>query len=492
MGVDLGTSSVKTVIIDREGRLLSVAAQEYDIETPTPGWAEQDPETWVRAALETMRRALQESGVDSAEIQAIGLSGQMHGLVCAGEHGRHLRPAIIWADQRSKRQVEQVVHRVGRQRLGEWTANPIAAGFMLASWLWILENEPDTARATAFLFLPKDYVRFRLTGETGAEPSDASSTLMFDVAGRTWSRPLLEQFNISPDLLPSLRASTDVAGGLSEEAAGLSGLRSGTPVVYGGADQPVQALGHGLIDPGWLSCTIGTGGQLFAPTQSPTYDQGLRLHSFCHILPDRWYLMAATLSAGLSFKWLRDNIFKRTSYQELADLAAQTQDSEGLFFLPHLAGERTPYMDPDSKACFWGLTLRHHSGHIVRAVMEGVVFSLREGFDLILGLGVPVERVIASGGGTNHLLWLQLMADVFDRPIYQTGSIEAAGRGAAMLAGIGTGVYADANAACQSTVRWSEEIMLPDPARRDTFKERYNLFRQLYPALQGISSFQKK
>jgi xylulokinase len=472
--------------MDREGRLLAIAAQEYDIATPYPGWAEQDPDTWVRATYGTIQRALRESDLAAADIQAIGLSGQMHGLVCAGVRERHLRAAIIWADQRSKRQVEQVIQQVGRERLGEWTSNPIAAGFMLASWLWILENEPETAQQTAYLLLPKDYLRFRLTGGIGSEPSDASSTLLFDAANRGWSRPLLEQFNIPSDILPPVHASSEVAGGLGEGAARMTGLFPGTPVVYGGADQAVQALGHGIIDPGWLSCTIGTGGQLFAPTRSPTYDPGLRLHSFCHILPDRWYLMAATLSAGLSLKWLRNNIFKGASYQELADLAAQTPDSEGLFFLPHLAGERTPYMDPNSTACFWGLTLRHHSGHMVRAVMEGVIFSLQEGLDLILGLGVPVERIIASGGGTNHPLWLQLMADVFDRPIYQTGSAEAAARGAAMLAGIGTGVFSDALAACQSTVRWSEGILFPNPARRDSLSEKYSLFRQLYPALQGI------
>ncbi len=485
LGIDLGTSSLKAVLVDAAGNTLARAAAEYGIDTPRPGWAEQDSQTWVRAAIQTIQRVLHEAQLAPREVEAIGFSGQMHGLVCVDAHGEPLRPAVIWADQRSQAQVEQINLRLGKPRLGEWTGNPAAAGFMLPSWLWLVEHEPETARKTARLLLPKDALRLRLTGAAGSEPSDASSTLLFDTAHARWSQPVLDEFGIDPALLPPLFPSAAIAGGLTDEMARLTGLRPGTPAVYGGADQAVQALGNGLIVPGWLSCTIGTGGQLLTPTQAPVYDPGLRLHVFCHVVPQRWYLMAATLSAGLALKWLRDNLFPGRSYQELADEASQVEDADGLLFLPHLIGERTPYMDPGSTACFVGLTLRHRAGHLIRAVMEGVVFSLRQGLDLILSLGLPVERVLASGGGKNHPLWLSLMADTFNRPIHQTGSGEAAPLGAALLAGIGAGVYPDAQSACQAAVRWQAAVIEPDPERRACLEEHYARFRLLYPALRG-------
>ena len=259
------------------------------------------------------------------------------------------------------------------------------------------------------------------------------------------------------------------------------------PGALGGADQPVQALSHGIINPGWLSSTIGTGGQLLAPLQAPVHDPELRVHSFCHVLPERWYLEAATLAAGLSLRWLRDNLFMGTSYQELADSAYEVKDTEGLFFLPHLVGERTPYMDPESRGCFWGMTLRHHRGHFIRAVMEGVVFSLREGLDIIQETGIPIERVVASGGSTNHRLWLELTANVFNRTIYQTMNLESAAHGAAMLAGIGTGIYPDARTACEKAVHWSDQIVVPQEQEHERLEKLYTQFRKLYPALKSLS-----
>jgi xylulokinase len=484
MGVDLGTSSTKTVVIDPSGNILSLAAQEYSFDTPRPGWAEQDPEVWLQAALGTMRRALIQADVPPERIAAVGLSGQMHGTVCVDARGRVVRPAIIWADQRSREQVARVYRQLGRERLGEWTANPLATGFMLATWLWLREHEPQTEHATAQLLLPKDYVRYRLTGELGSEPSDASSTLLFDTARRRWSTALLEALEIDPGLLPPVHESAEVAGGLQAEVAGASGLRPGTPVVYGGADQSLQALGHGIVEPGVVSCTIGTGGQIFAPAAEPVYDRSLRLHLLCHALPDTWHLMAAILSAGLSLKWLRDRVFEQRSYQALAEMATEVAPgAEGLFFLPHLAGERTPHMDPQAQGAWVGLTLRHHRGHMVRAVMEGVVLALRQGFELMLELGVPAERVVASGGGTQHPLWLQLQADILKRPIYQTQTKEAAAVGAALLAGVGVGIYADSRAACRQTARWAEEVIHPIPENAALYDDVYAVFCQLYPAL---------
>ena len=487
MGVDLGTSSTKTVIIDQEGHLLSIAAREYGVDMPHPGWAEQEPQVWLQAALETMGQSLAAAGVAAEAVRAIGLSGQMHGTVCLDDRGRVLRPAIIWADQRSKPQVDRVYRELGRERLAAWTANPLATGFMLATWLWLRENEPGISEAARHLLLPKDYLRYRLTGELGSEPSDASSTLMFDTARRCWNDDLLDALGIDPIVLPPIGESAALAGGLTAEMAAATGLREGTPVVYGGGDQAMQAMGNGIVEPGVVSCTIGTGGQLFAPAHEPSYDPLLRLHLFCHALPRRWHLMAAILSAGLSLKWLRDSVFEGQSYQALADAAAKvTPGSEGLFFLPYLAGERTPHMDPEARGGFYGLTLRHERGHLVRAVMEGVVFALRQGLELMLDLGVPAERIVASGGGTQHPLWLQLQADIFNRPIHRTETSEAAAVGAALLAGVGAGIYADGETACRRAVRWSEEVINPIPQHVAGYGEAYESFRQIYPALRVL------
>jgi xylulokinase len=488
MGVDLGTSSTKTALMDASGRILALAAREYPVDTPRPGWAEQDPEAWLAAALETMAEALFRAQVAAEEVAGIGLSGQMHGTVCLDRHGRALRPAIIWADQRSGEQVSRVYRELGAKHLGAWTGNPLATGFMLASWLWLRDEMPEVARATAHLLLPKDYLRYRLTGELGGEPSDGSSTLLFDPVGRRWSTPLLEALGIDPALLPPIRESAEVAGGLRAELAVRTGLRAGTPVVFGGSDQALQALGHGVVVPGIVSCTIGTGGQLFAPAASPVYDPELRLHLFCHALPDCWHLEAAILAAGLSFRWLRDNVLQGWSYADLADAAAEVPPgSEGLFFLPYLAGERTPHMDPQATGALVGLTLRHGREHMARAVMEGVVFALRQGLDLMLGqVGVPADRIVASGGATSHPLWLQLQADIFDRPIHRTATVEAAAVGAALLAGVGAGVYPDALEACQRTVIWRDEVIEPKPGNVDRYRQAYDTFCRLYPALASV------
>jgi len=487
VGIDLGTSSAKAVAIEADGRIRGLATREYSVATPQPGWAEQDPAVWVAAVLETVRRAVAEAGCVPGQVAAIGLSGQMHGTVCLDRAGRPLRPAIIWADQRSAAQVARVYREIGVERLGRWTGNPLATGFMLASWLWVVENEPEIAGKTASLLLPKDFLRYRLTGALGTDASDASSTLLFDTAQRRWSHDLLDALRIPPDLLPPLGESAQVAGALTSAAADAMGLREGTPVVYGGSDQAMQALGHGVVEPGMMSCTIGTGGQLFAPLREPAYDPELRLHLFCHAMPDRWHLEAAILAAGLSLRWLRDSVLIGMSYQQIADAAGElAAGAEGLIFLPHLAGERTPYMDPNATGAFIGLTLRHGRAHMARAVMEGVVFALRQGLELMEGLGPPVERIVASGGATAHPLWLQLQADIFRRPIFRTRTVEAAAVGAALLAGVGAGVYADVVAACTQAVMWDNVVVVPDAGRAAFYDERYRAYRRLYPALAQV------
>ncbi len=487
LGLDLGTSSLKTVVIDGAGQVLALAAEDYGIDTPRPGWAEQDPEEWVRAAFTCTRHALGQAGVAPDHVAAIGLSGQMHGTVCLGRDGLPLRPAILWADQRSSAQVAQVYETVGREQYAAWIRNPLAAGFQLATWLWLRQHEPAIAHAATHLLLPKDYLRYRLTGAIGTEPSDACATGQFDPARGQWSEPLLAALGLDPRLLPPLAVSQDIAGGLAPAAAAEMGLRPGIPVVYGGGDQPCQAVGNGVIEPGQVSCTIGTGGQLLAPLLAPTFDPDLRLHLYCHATPDLWYSMGAILAAGLALRWLRDSIFPGESYQTLADRGAVVPaGAEGLLFLPYLAGERTPHMDPRGTGVFCGLTLRHTRDHLTRAVMEGVVFALRQALELMVACGAQADRILASGGGTRHALWLQLQADIFGRPIYRSRMVEAAATGAALLAGVGAGHWPDVHSACSQVVAWAGEVIEPnvDAARR--YDEAFARYCQLYPALRPV------
>ncbi len=486
MGIDLGTSGTKTVIVDVNGNLLANAIYDYPINSPQPGWAEQNPETWYRAALTTMSQALRQSGLPAESIVAISLAGQMHTTVCLDKKGRPLRPAILWADQRSRQQVDQVYRQLGAEKLYAWTGNPLATGFMLASWLWLKENEPEIYQTTSTLLLPKDYLRYRLTGVIGSEPSDAASTLLFDPVHWSWSEPLLDALQIDPGLLPAIHSSWEVAGELLPEVAEATGLRSGTAVIYGGSDQALQALAQGVIEPGLISCTIGTGGQLFSSTLNPQPDPDLRIHFFCHVLPKVWHLEAATLAAGLSLKWLRDNVVTGQDYQSLANLASQVPvGAEGLLFLPYLAGERTPLMDPNARAAFVGLTLRHDRRHMARAVMEGVVFGLRQGLDLMIEMGTPLERILASGGATRHPLWLQLQADIFQRPVYASSTEEATARGAALLAGVGAKVYQDSWDAVKQTVQTIGNPVLPQPENISRYEDIYQTYCQIYPALKN-------
>ena len=486
IGIDLGTSSLKTLVIVTNGKVRGEAAREYPIRIPSPGTAEQDPQDWYAAAVQTVREAVSASGLSPDRIEGVGLSGQMHGLVCLDASGEPLRPAVIWADQRSADQVRMVYDKVGTEQLGAWTGNPLATGFMLASWLWIVENEPAVAKKTRWLLLPKDYLRYRLTGEIGCEPSDASSTSMFDITKLEWCRPLLEKLNIDPNLLPPIHASKAAAGGLIPSAAADTGLSAGTPVVFGGADQAMAALGRGVVAPGLLSCAISTGGQLVTLVEAPLFDPQLRVHCMAHALPGMWYLMAATLSAGLSLRWLRDNVALGSSYQELADMAAECEGSAGLLFLPHLIGERTPYMDPSSRAAFYGLTAGHHLKHMVRAVMEGVIYSLRLGIEVIEEVGAPVDRVLTSGGGTRHPLWLSLMADIFNCPIEVAEVPDASALGAALLAGLGLGVFPDATEISKLMLSASTQHIQPDPARVEKYNNDYTKFKALYPALKPL------
>jgi xylulokinase len=488
LGLDLGTSGLKCVLVDRVGQVLGQAFRAYVPDTPRPGWAEQDPEVWVEAALSALREVIDRAGINHAAIAGLGFSGQMHSTVCLDKDGRCLRPALLWLDHRSAAQVAALREQIGTAQLADWIGNPIMPGFMLASLLWLKECEPATWERLAHVVLPKDYVRYRLTGELHTDYSDASSTALLNVRQRAWCTELLDAAGLSVDILPPLRESTDPIGQLTPRMAEFMHVSSRWPVVCGAGDQEAQAIGNGLIRPGLVSCTIGTGGQLFTPIDRYQFDPQLRLHTFCHAVPSQWHWEAATLSAGLSLRWLRDEVLGgRYTYQEMADAAATIEPgAEGLLYLPYLAGERTPHMDPAAKGVFCGLTLRHTWKHLTRAVMEGVVFSLRDGLDLMQALGLSIERVIASGGGAQHPLWLQLQADILGAEVVRTETQEAAALGAALLAGMGVGLYSDFNAARAAAVRYSPDVYQPRPAIAARYREQATIYRKLYPALAPI------
>ncbi len=479
IGLDIGTSGAKVVVIDPAGRLLAWAGREYPIRTPYPGWAEQDPRDWVAASSACIGEAVRQAGIDPHRVAAIGLAGQMHSLVCLNARGEPLRPAILWADQRSGDQVRRLVSQIGQANMAKWTGNPLASGFMLASWAWLRENEPVIAESTRWLVSPKDYVRFVMTGALGTEPGDASATLLFDPHTLVWSTPILEVAGLSPEKLPRVFPSMEIAGTLLPDAAAACGMPAGIPVIFGSSDVSLQALAQGVVIPGTISCTIGTGGQLFAPVPRPHHDPQLRVHLFCHAIPGTWHLEAAILSAGLALRWLRDQVWPGSDFSGLVDGATEVESgSDGLFFLPFLVGERTPYMEPGLQASFLGLGLRHGRSHMVRAVMEGVVFELRQGLDLLLSLGTPLECLLATGGASRNPLWLQLQADIFNRPIQVSRIEEATARGAALLAGIGIGIFRNAQEVIQNAVEKPVVGAIPNPERVDRYAAAYQTYRQ--------------
>ncbi|OME74111.1 xylulokinase [Paenibacillus sp. FSL A5-0031] len=481
LGIDIGTSSVKSMVIDLSGHILGIAQQEYAINIPTEGYAEQDPETWWEIVCSTCSNAIRQSSKNGSEIKAVGLSGQMHGLVAIDASANIVRPAIIWCDQRTISQKEKVETLFSKEELGELIQNPVATGFQLLSLLWMQEHDQENYKKIYKVLTPKDYIRYRLTGEIGSEMSDASGTAAFSVAGKQWSFELLERVGIDPDLFPAVRYSWEVSGAVTQEAASQSLLCAGIPVVFGGADQPMQAVGNGIINPGVVSCTLGTGGQLLAPILQPTYDPKLRVHTYVHSVPDRWYLLGATMSAGLSLKWLAHNILKTQDFNILDESASQIHaGSEGLLFLPYLIGDRTPHMDPNAKGMFFGLQLNHRSDHMVRAVLEGVAYSQRDGLEIFKSLNVQIDRVIVSGGGARSPLWKQILADVFGQEVYTSSMTEHACVGAAITAAVGVGLYTSFEEACSGIIKMKEEPVVPNAANQNLYDNQYGLYKELY------------
>ncbi len=494
LGIDVGTTGSKSLLINEMGQVTASATVEYPMYTPHPQWAEQDPEDWWQATVESIGRVLAESGANPDQVVGVGLTGQMHGLVLLDKDGAVLRPCILWNDQRTGSQCAWITDKVGPKRVLQLTGNPVLPGFTAPKIIWVREHEPEVYEKAVKVLLPKDYIRYRLTGEFATEVSDASGTSLFDVGRRRWAREMLEALDIPAEWLPECYESPVVSGHISKTGAEVTGLKAGTPVVGGGGDQAAQAVGSGIIETGLVSVTVGTSGVVFASTDEFVVEPEGRLHAFCHAVPNKWHLMGVMLSAGGSLRWYRDtlgrmekeiaNLVGRDPYELLTAEAAQAPvGSEGLIFLPYLTGERTPYPDPNARGVFMGLTLRHDKAHLGRAVLEGVSYGLRDSLELMKDLGLEIRQVRASGGGARSDLWRQILADVFDTELVVINVTEGAAYGAALLAGVGAGVYEDVAEACQQAI---EVVQRTEPVRESAalYGEFYPVYRALYGALK--------
>lgn len=494
LGIDIGTSGTKTVLFDEMGNTIASALEEYPLYQPNIGWAEQDPEDWWQATAASIHRVLAVSGVKSTDVSGIGLSGQMHGLVMLDGDNKVLRRSIIWCDQRSTAECDQITSLIGAERLIEITANPALTGFTASKIMWVKNNEPDVFEKAKKILLPKDYVRYRLTGEFATEVSDVSGMQLMDISGRCWSAEILSKLGIERSQLADLYESQEVSGKVSNTAAAQTGLREGTPVVGGGGDQAAGAVGNGIVKPGVVSSTIGTSGVVFAYLDKISIDPKGRVHTFCHAVPDTWHVMGVTQGAGLSLKWFRDNFCKEEkSTAELMGvdpyvLMDQEADkvkagSNGLLYLPYMMGERTPHLDPFAKGVFFGLSAKHDKRDMIRAVMEGVVYSLRDCLEIISGMGVNVSEIRASGGGGKSKLWKQMQADVFGTGITTINSGEGPALGVALLAGVGTGIYKNVAEACDTAIK-VKNVQQPDMELYNKYSKFYTLYGQLYKSLK--------
>jgi xylulokinase len=488
LGIDVGTGGSRALLLSDDGALLASASADHaPFASPQTAWAEQDPGDWWRASLQVVRAVLASSGIAADAVGCIGLSGQMHGAVLLGADEGVLRPSIIWCDQRTEAECRWLDDTIGPQRLLEFTSNPALTNFTLTKLLWVRAHEPEVWRRVRHVLLPKDYIRFRLSGEHATDVADASGTLMLDVARRCWSPPMLDAAEIDPRLLPAVFESPAICARLSAQAATLTGLAAGTPIVAGAGDQAAGAVGMGITRPGAVSATIGTSGVVFAATDRPATDPKGRIHTFCHAVPARWHVMGVTQAAGLSLRWFRDQLAAGASYDQLtAEAARVPPGAEGVLWAPYLMGERTPHCDPHARAALVGLAASHGRGHVVRAILEGVAFSLRDTFSIFAELDVPVGQVRLGGGGSHSTLWRQIQADVYGQPVDTASAEEGAAYGAAMLAAVGIGRWPTVDAACDALVR-SAIVTMPQPAVVSVMNEGYAAYTRLYPALRLLT-----
>ncbi|WP_406700537.1 xylulokinase [Singulisphaera sp. Ch08] len=496
LGIDIGTSGTKTLAIDEHGHVLASASAEYPCAHPRPGWSEQDPELWWTATIATVKQVLNKASLKPADVAGIGLSGQMHGSVFLNAEGQVVRPALLWNDQRTAAECAEIEQRAGgRENLIRMVANPALTGFTAPKLLWLRNHEPKAWDQVRQVLLPKDYIRYRLTGTYATEVSDASGTLLLDVANRRWSRELLSKLEIDPELLPPCYESPEVSAKVSPLGSAATGLAIGTPVVGGGGDQPAGAVGNGIVRPGAVAATMGTSGVVFAHTQELGFDPLGRLQRGCHAVPGAWHVMGVVLAAGGSLQWYRNELAKAEieaakslgvdPYFLLSDEAALVgPGAEGLFFLPYLTGERTPHFDPDAKGAWIGLTVRHGRPHLIRSILEGAAYAMRDSLELIREMGASIEQVRVSGGGARNPLWRQIQADIYGHDVHTLESTEGPAFGVALLAQVGTGGFSSVPEACDATIRLAERTER-DPKVQPFYDSAYALYRQLYRDLHG-------
>jgi len=476
LGLDIGTGGSRALLVDSDGRVrYAFTAPHEDMAMERPLWAEQRPENWWDASQAAIQGVLRESGVAGADVAAVGLSGQMHGLSLLDAEDKIVRPALIWCDQRSQPQVDWINEQVGEEFVLKSTANPMLTGFTLPKLLWVRDHEPDNFARVKKILLPKDYIRFQLTGEYATDVSDASGTGLFDVVARDWALDLADKVGVARTLLPRVYESSEVTGTIHAPAAAATGLKQGTPVVGGGGDQAASAVGNGIVEQGIVSCTIGTSGVVFGHLEKPAYDPQGRVHTFCHAVAGAWHTMGVTQGAGLSLQWFRNQFAPGANYDELTR-EASTMDAEGLYWLPYLMGERTPHLDAMARGGWIGITAKHTRADMIRALIEGVSFSLKDCLDLVSALGVEIQSVRISGGGAKSAFWRQLLADIFNKRVVSLETQEGSAYGAALLAMPG-----DVRATCKRVIREVESVEPRDAARYAT---KHAVYKSLYPSLK--------
>jgi len=498
MGIDVGTTGTRAVVVRPDGHVVGAATGDHQpMRMPKPGWAEQDPADWWQAAIVAVRAALANAGLKGADIAAIGLSGQMHGVVLLDQTYAVIRPALIWCDQRSQAQCDWITAQVGSERLIQLVSNPALTGFSAPKLLWVRDNEPENYARAAHFLLPKDFVRFRLTGEFATEVSDASGTLLFDVTNRRWSSEMLGALEVDSKLLPRAYESPEITGQITRETALVTGLKAGTPVVGGGGDQASSAVGNGIVLPGLTSATLGTSGVIFTYTEAPKLDPRGRIHTFCHAVPGKWHVMGVTQGAGLSLRWFREHFgeseawYARQTDVDSYDLIIKEADkippgSEGLLWLPYLMGERTPHLDAQARGMWFGLTAAHTRAHLIRSILEGVAFSLRDSLEIFQELEIPVKQIRASGGGSRSFLWRQIQADIYGKELVTLRTAEGSAFGAALLAGVGAKIYASVQESAREAIQIRER-MTPQATNVRRYDKQYQIYRSLYPAVRELA-----
>ena len=488
MGIDISTTSAKALIVDTKGQVVAVGSTSQPISQPYPLWSEQNPSDWWDGVVKSIRQALNTANLKGSDIHAIGLTGQMHGLVMLDDAGRVLRPAILWNDQRTQAQCEAITEKIGFERLIQLTGNRALTGFTAPKIVWVRDNEPDIYDKCAHVLLPKDYIRYQLTGEYAMDMSDAAGTSLLNVAGRAWSEEVVNALEIPLEWLPPVYEGTAITGEITPVVAELTGLQAGTPVVAGGGDQAAGAVGMGAVEAHIIGLTVGTSGVVFAPLNQYAYEPQGRLHAFCHAVPNMWHFMGVMLSAAGSLQWYRDTLASHMTFPDLlAEASIAPAGSDGLFFLPYLTGERTPHPDPNARGAFIGLTSRHTRAHMTRAVLEGVAYGLKDSFTLVAQAGIPDQlEVRISGGGAQSPFWQQIIADIIGAPLLNVNTPEAGAFGASLLAMAGNGAFASIQEACKATIQTGARVH--PSADQLIYANLYPTYQALYPALKSVMS----